>query len=114
VILRLAATAGALVLSAVLVQANGGARAEDTVAPDDPVLVKKMDQLCLRAALTGGGIDKNTAAFCHCAAPIFARHMTPGSRHRLAVENRFDVRPDYDNPKTASDEIVKGCKTGTP
>jgi hypothetical protein len=105
---------GALLLSAALLLASGGARAEDTVAPDDPVLVKKMGQLCMRAALTGGGIDKDTAAFCHCAAPIFARHMTPGSRHRLAVENRLDVRPDYDDPKTASDEIAKGCKTGAP
>jgi hypothetical protein len=104
----------AAALAGVLLLAGWSARAGDAVAPDDPALVKKMGQLCLRAALAGAGIDKDTSAFCHCAAPIFARHMTPDSRHRLVVENRLDVRPDYDDPNATSDEIVKGCKTGGP
>jgi hypothetical protein len=37
--------------------------------------------------------------------------MTAESRHRVAVENRVDVRPDYDDPKAAYDEILKACKT---
>ena len=110
---RVAVAAGALALAAVLL-AGWRAHAGDVVAPDDPVLVRKMGQLCLRAALTSSGIDKDTAAFCHCAAPVFARHMTPESRHRLAVENRLDVRPDYDDPKATSAEIVKGCQAGGP
>jgi len=103
-----AAFCGALLL------AGMPALAGEVIAPDDPVLVRKAGELCLRAALASAGVDKDTAAFCHCAAPIFARHMTPQSRHRLAVENRLDVRPDYDDPKATSNEILKGCKTGSP
>jgi hypothetical protein len=111
---RAALAGGALAFSAALLLAGLPARAADAVAPDDPGLVNKMGQLCLRAALADGGIDKDTAGFCHCAAPIFARHMKPDSRRRLAIDNRLDVRPDYDDPKATSDEIVRGCKVGAP
>ena len=39
----------------------------------------------------------------------WSRHMTPESRYRLAVENRTDVRPDYDDLKATYDEVLKVC-----
>ena len=54
-------------------------------------------------------IDKDTRAYCTCVAPVFARHMTPDSRQRLAVENRTDVRPQYDDDKATFDDVVKAC-----
>ena len=86
-----------------------GARAQTALAPDDPKLIARMNQVCLSAALTSGGIDKQTKSFCQCAAPIFARHMTAESRSRLVVENRTDVRPDYDDPNATYDDILKAC-----
>ncbi|MEA2783086.1 MAG: hypothetical protein QOK29_4630 [Rhodospirillaceae bacterium] len=106
---RVAALLAALLVASLFTAASS--RGADGVAADDPGLVRKMNQLCLRAALTGDGVDKNTTGFCRCAAPIFSRHMTAESRHRVAVENRVDVRPDYDDPKAAYDEILKACKT---
>ena len=90
------------------------AQAQGAIAPDDPKLVAKMTQVCLAAALTSGGIDKRTKGFCQCAAPVFARHMTPESRYRLLVENRTDLRPDYDDPSATYDEILKACPPATP
>jgi hypothetical protein len=109
---RAAALLAALLVAALFTVASS--RADDGVPSDDPGLIRKMNQLCLRAALVGDGVDKNTTGFCRCAAPIFSRHMTAESRHRVAVENRIDVRPDYDDPKAAYDEIVKACKTSEP
>ena len=91
-----------------------GARAQTAIGPDDPNLVARMNRVCLSAALSSGGIDKQTKGFCQCAAPIFARHMTPESRHRLLVENRIDVRPDYDDPNATYDDILKACPPASP
>jgi hypothetical protein len=85
------------------------ALAADAVAPDDPALITNMTQLCLRAALTSGGVDKNTRSYCACVSPVFARHMTPDSRYALAVENRLDLRPEFDDPKATYDEVMKAC-----
>ena len=73
---RLRAAALALMVAGLL-PASLAARAADAVAPNDPVLIESMTQLCLRAALSSGGIDKTTKGYCDCVAPIFARHMTP-------------------------------------
>ena len=73
-----------------------------------------MNQVCLSAALISSGIDKQTKSFCQCAAPIFARHMTPESRGRLLVQNRTDLRPDYDDPDATYDEILKACPPAPP
>jgi hypothetical protein len=35
--------------------------------------------------------------------------MTPDSRYRLAVQNRMDVRPTYDDDKTTFDDVMKAC-----
>ncbi|MFI5018726.1 MAG: hypothetical protein ACHQHK_12315 [Dongiales bacterium] len=42
-------------------------------------------------------------------APVFARHMTPDSRYQLAIQNRLDVRPTYDDDKATFDDVVKAC-----
>ena len=105
---RLWVAALALTLAGLL-PASLAARAEDPVAPNDPVLVDSMSQLCMRAALSSGGVDKTTKRYCDCVAPIFARHMTPDSRYKLAVQNRFDLRPAYDNDKATFDEVMKAC-----
>jgi hypothetical protein len=105
---RLRAVALALTLAGLL-PASFAARAQDAVAPNDPVLVESMTQLCMRAALSLGGIDKSTKGYCDCVAPIFARHMTPDSRYNLAVQNRFDLRPAYDDDKATFDEVMKIC-----
>ena len=102
----LGAAQGAL-LGALLALHADGARA--AVAPDDPSLVRSMTELCLRAALASGGVDKDTRTYCACVAPVFARHMTPESRQRLAVENRMDVRPQYDDDKATFGEVMKAC-----
>jgi len=102
-------TARAVILALVLSFASSAAPAEDAIAPDDPALIANMAALCLRAALTSGGIDKNTKPYCNCVAPVFARHMTAQSRYRLAVENRIDVRPEFDDPQTTYDDVVKAC-----
>jgi hypothetical protein len=101
-------------LAAVLGIFAASARAQTTVASDDPKLIARMNQICLSAALTSGGIDKQTKGFCQCAAPIFARHMTPQSRERLLVQNRTDVRPDYDDPNATYDDILKACPPASP
>jgi hypothetical protein len=101
--------AGALVLAAALLLPALSVRADDSVPPNDPVLIDNMTQLCLRAALMSGGVDKTTRSYCDCVAPIFARHMTPDSRYRLAVQNNLDVRPSYDDDKATFDEVMKTC-----
>ena len=93
--------------AALLLLAN--ARAQSAVAPDDPALIRNMAQLCMRAALMSGGVDKATKPYCECVAPIFARHMTPDSRYALAGQNNMDVRPRYDDDKATFDEVVKAC-----
>ena len=93
--------------AALLLLAN--ARAQSAVAPDDPALIRNMAQLCMRAALMSGGVDKATRPYCECVAPIFVRHMTPDSRYALAVQNNMDVRPSYDDDKATFDEVVKAC-----
>jgi hypothetical protein len=104
----LGGTAAVLLLAGALLT-GGDARAEDAVAPNDPVLIGNMTQLCLRAALMSGGVDKTTKPYCDCVAPIFARHMTPDSRYRLAVQNDMNVRPSYDDDKATFDDVVKAC-----
>ena len=102
-------TAALALTVAGLLPASFAARAQDAVAPDDPMLIRSMTQLCLRAALSSGGVDKTTKGYCDCVAPIFARHMTPDSRYRLAVQNRMDVRPTYDDDKATFDDVMKAC-----
>jgi len=105
---RLRAAALALAVAGLL-PASFAAQAEDAVAPNDPVLIESMTQLCMRAALSSGGVDKTTKGYCDCVAPIFARHMTPDSRYKLAVQNRLDVRPTYDDDKATFDAVMKAC-----
>ncbi|HEY2110136.1 MAG TPA: hypothetical protein VGH25_00265 [Dongiaceae bacterium] len=102
-------TAALALTVAGLLPASFAVRAQDAVAPDDSVLVQDMTQLCMRAALSSGGVDQSTKGYCDCVAPIFARHMTPDSRYRLAVQNRLDVRPSYDDDKTTFDDVMKAC-----
>jgi hypothetical protein len=90
----------------------GPASAGQAVAPDDPALIKKMSGLCLKTALGAVGIDRSTRSYCDCVAPIFARHMTPASRYRLTVENRMDLRPEYDDAQATYDDVVKNCPPG--
>jgi hypothetical protein len=99
----------AAVLLAALALLPTVARAQSQVAADDPALRRAVTQMCLRAALTSGGIDKGTKPYCDCVAPILARHMTAESRYRLAVQNRLDQRPSYDDDKAAFDEVMKTC-----
>ena len=101
--------AAAVLLAALALLPMTGARAQSQVAPDDPALRRAVTQLCLRAALTSGGIDKGTKPYCDCVAPILARHMTAESRYRLAVQNRLDQRPSNDDDKAAFDEVMKTC-----
>ena len=98
--------AGAAVAGVLLARAAAG---QQVIAPDDPALLSKTIQLCLRAALTAGGIDKTTHAYCACVAPVFARHMTADSRYRVAALGRFDQRPEFDDPKATYAEVVKAC-----
>ncbi len=105
------------VLAAVLLSTLGVAsplQAQNTIAPDDPKLIARMNQVCLSAALSSGGIDKKTKSFCQCVAPIFSRHMTPESRYRLLVENRTDVRPDYDDRDATLEDVLKACPPAAP
>lgn len=90
------------------------AQAQTTVAPDDPKLIARMNEVCLSTALTSGGLDKQTRNFCQCSAPVLSRHMTPDSRYRLLVQNRTDVRPDYDDPNAAYDDVLKACPPAKP
>jgi hypothetical protein len=101
--------AAALGFAAALLLQAAAARAQDSVPANDPVLIDNMTQLCLRAALMSGGVDKTTKPYCDCVAPIFARHMTPESRYRLAVQNNLEVRPSYDDDKATFDEVMKAC-----
>jgi hypothetical protein len=101
------------ILAAVLAM-TPAAHAQGQIAPDDPKLIAQMNQICLSAALTSGGIDKQTKSFCQCAAPVLSRHMTPESRYRLLVQNRTDVRPDYDDPNITADDVLKACPPARP
>jgi hypothetical protein len=91
-----------------------GARAQTTIAPDDPKLIARTNQVCLSAALTSGGLDQQTKSFCQCAAPVLSRHMTPEARYRLLVQNRTDVRPDYDDPNATANDVLKACPPAKP
>jgi hypothetical protein len=90
------------------------AQAQNAIAPDDPKLIARTNQVCLAAALTSGGLDQQTKSFCQCAAPVLSRHMTPESRYRLLVQNRTDVRPDYDDPNATADDVLKACPPAKP
>ena len=102
--------AGAAVAGMLLARAAAG---QQIIAPDDPALITKISRLCLLTALGTVGIGKNTRAYCDCVAPIFARHMTLASRYRLAVQNRMDLRPEYDDPKATYEDAVKICPPGS-
>ena len=90
------------------------ARAQGAIAPDDANLIARMNQVCLSAALTSGGLDKQTKSFCQCAAPVLSRHMTPDARYRLMVQNRTDVRPGYDDPDATAEDVLKACPPAAP
>ena len=98
----------ALVLAALLA-ATLPAAAQSTVAPDDPKLIAKMNELCLATALHSGGLDQKTRDYCGCVSPVFSRHMTPASREKLVVENRTDLRPSYDDDNATFDDLMKNC-----
>ena len=82
---------------------------QTTIAPDDPKLIAKMNEVCLATALHSGGLDQKTRDFCRCVAPVFARHMTPDSREKLLVENRTDIRPSYDDDNATFNDVTKAC-----
>jgi hypothetical protein len=109
--MRLARSLGAATAVLLLtVMAPGSlAQAQNTIAPNDPKLIARTNQVCLSAALTSGGLDQQTKSFCQCAAPVLSRHMTPESRYRLLVQNRTDVRPDYDDPNATANDVLKAC-----
>ena len=85
-----------------------------TIAPDDPRLVAKMNEVCLATALNSGGLDQQTRNFCRCVAPVFSRHMTAESRERLVVENRVDVRPSYDDDQATFNDVMAACPPAKP
>ena len=85
------------------------AMAQTTIAPDDPKLIAKMNEVCLATALHSGGLDQKTRNFCGCVAPVFSRHMTPDSREKLLVENRVDLRPNYDDDNATFNDVMKAC-----
>jgi hypothetical protein len=85
------------------------ALAQTAVAPDDPKLIAKMNEVCLATALHSGGLDQKTRDYCSCVSPVFARHMTPESREKLLVENRTDIRPRYDDDNATFDDLMKAC-----
>jgi len=88
--------------------------AQTAIAPDDPKLISKMNEVCLATALHSGGLDKQTRDFCQCVAPVFSRHMTPQSREQLVVENRVDVRPSYDDDNATFNDVMKACPPANP
>ncbi|HZT17928.1 MAG TPA: hypothetical protein VFA23_00920 [Dongiaceae bacterium] len=92
-----------------LLLAAPAAGAQPAVAPDDPALIRNMTRLCLRAALSSGGVDRTTRTYCGCVAPVLARHMTPESRYRLAIQDDLGRRPEFDDPKAAYAEVVRAC-----
>src|SRR5690242_11604961 len=100
-------------MAAVLI-CSTAAFAQTQIAPDDPKLIAKMNEVCLSTALYSGGLDQKTRDFCHCVAPVFSRHMTPQSREQLVVENRVDVRPTYDDDNATFADVVKACPPAKP
>jgi hypothetical protein len=98
-----------MIVVALLAASAWPVRAQDAIAADDPKLIAKITDVCLSAALSSGGVDKKIRDFCHCAAPILARHMTPDSRHSLLLENRTDLRPNYDDPDATYADVLKAC-----
>jgi hypothetical protein len=97
-----------LMLAALLVWSVPG-MAQTAIAPDDPKLVARMNEVCLATALHSGGLDQKTRDFCGCVAPVFSRHMTPDSREKLLVENRIDLRPTYDDDNATFNDVMKTC-----
>jgi hypothetical protein len=93
---------------------SSAAFAQTTIAPDDPKLIAKMNEVCLATALHSGGLDQTTRDFCSCVAPVFSRHMTQQSRERLVVENRVDVRPSYDDDQATFNDVMKACPPARP
>ncbi len=93
---------------------SGTAVAQTTIAPDDPKLIAKMNEVCLATALHSGGLDQKTRDFCSCISPVFSRHMTPQSREQLVVENRVDVRPSYDDDQATFNDVIKACPPAKP
>ena len=93
---------------------GGTAVAQTAIAPDDPKLIAKMNEVCLATALHSGGLDQKTRDFCSCVSPVFSRHMTPQSREQLVVENRVDVRPSYDDDQATFNDVIKACPPAKP
>ena len=93
---------------------TGMAQAQTTIAPDDPKLVAKMNDVCLATALNSGGLDQRTRDYCRCVAPVFSRHMTPQSREQLVVENRVDIRPSYDDDQATFNDVMAACPPAKP
>ena len=92
----------------------GAALAQTAIAPDDPKLIAKMNDVCLATALNSGGLDQRTRDYCHCVAPVFSRHMTAQSREQLVVENRVDIRPSYDDDQATFNDVVAACPPAKP
>jgi hypothetical protein len=90
------------------------ALAQTAIAPDDPKLIAKMNEVCLATALHSGGLDQKTRDFCSCVSPVFSRHMTPQSREQLVVENRVDIRPSYDDDQVTFNDVIKACPPAKP
>lgn len=100
--LRSALAAGFLLLTTA-----GVARGE--IAAEDPRLLRRMDEICRAQAMASDGLDEGTAALCRCAAPIFARHLTPEARTSFVEQNHAPDGPVYDDQQATFDEIVATC-----
>jgi hypothetical protein len=92
----------------------GTALAQTAIAPDDPKLVARMNDVCLATALNSGGLDQRTRDYCRCVAPVFSRHMTQQSREQLVVENRVDIRPSYDDDQATFNDVMAACPPAKP
>ncbi len=98
----------ALVIAGVALSAATAAGAAG-IAPDDPRLLERMEQVCRTQAIASDGLNEGTAALCRCAAPIFARHLTPEARTSFVERNRAPDGPVYDDQQATLDEIVATC-----
>jgi len=85
------------------------AAAAAEIAPDDPRLLQRMEQVCRAQAIASDGLNEGTAALCRCAAPIFARHLTPEARTSFVEQNRAPDGAVYDDQQATLDEIVTTC-----
>lgn len=104
---RRARCLAAIFAAATLLAAAAPAAAE--IAPDDPRLIQRMEQLCRAQALAAGGIDAKAAALCRCAAPVLAQHLTPAARESFVLENRAPDGPAYTDENAVLQAVVAAC-----